>query len=289
MVRTSNLSKVFEFVDIYNKFSYYKRAVSKISLDFNLGMRFNRNLQVVEEVLDALRYRQQDWCSAMKEIMALMIEVSGDIKADQLVRIQHLTNICPYSTGLYLRNTFMRLTKDFISKGKSLATSNESVDLVSAYRYLILGGSAHGLSVTRNLSSNPQFQQPQFQLNEIEQLAMRVVDHLTAQELWEQATMQANDLRKRYSSSVVFEDMPGIIKTRYLAAERNKKELRESKSSKTIALHHRSSEGACTETSTALNRLDKRAQRALLQQVASYNETIPSAKLNDDKRKAKGV
>jgi hypothetical protein len=58
--------------------------------------------------------------------------------------------------------------------------------------------------------AGPQFQQRQFQLNEIEQLAMRVVDHLTAQELWEQATMQANDLRKRYSSSVVFEDMPGI-------------------------------------------------------------------------------
>jgi hypothetical protein len=154
MVRTSNLSKVFEFVDIYNKFSYYKRAVSKISLDFNLGMRFNRNLQVVEEVLDALRYRQQDWCSATKEIMSPMIEDSGDIGADQLGRIQQLTNICPYSAGLYLRNTFMRLTKDFISKGKSLATSNEPVDLVSAYRYLILGGSAHGLSITRNLSSN---------------------------------------------------------------------------------------------------------------------------------------
>jgi hypothetical protein len=309
MIRTLDLSKVFEFMDIYNRTIHEPLRISRISLNFNLRLSFSHSqrVQVAEEIVDAIRFDQQVWDPLTTRIESPIIKlaVSGDIDEDQLVRIQQSTNTSP---DYY--NAFLVLTEDFVSKGKLLATGDGPIDLVKAYRYILLGGSDQGFNVISSMTGNPQhhvrwayvqtptdlFEQlslifvkqdlqeealiasyetviqaylprrspnmwgwvdRQYSQDERKQLATRLVDQLTAQEFWEEAMDMANDLRVLYPDSVVFEEYPGIIKTRRWEANRKKKKLYEKEQSIVRAFNHLRSHSAFTEASFALNALDK--------------------------------
>jgi hypothetical protein len=271
MIRSSDLGKLFEFMDACNYAPFSKDHVIKVSLDFNLKLRYNKKWrpQATQEMMESIRFRRLEtppfWFSSHYDPV-IDLDISGDLDADQRLQIQRATNLYPLQ-----KSEILTLTAECIEKAKVLSSSENSVGQIKAYEYLIAaanmnGGDINVLLLTeeepwwvRNSSRTPQQSLVLFQLLDqisliflslsipengmltslvalrlarhtgdpsqlgaIEEITLRLVNCLVAEESWEEAMRELISVCNRYPNSLVLRNAVPTIRSRRIEAEKQK-------------------------------------------------------------------
>ncbi|EPE24466.1 hypothetical protein GLAREA_08318 [Glarea lozoyensis ATCC 20868] len=181
MIRSSDLGKLFEFMDARNYACFTKDKVVKVSLDFNLKIRHNKKWrpQTTQGMMSSIRFRRiqtsQPWFSPEHD-PTIQLDISGKLNADQRLQIEKATNLHPLH-----RSEIEAMTAECIAKAKVLSSSENSADRIKAYEYLIAAANLNGgdINVLLSTDQDPRWERSPSRTPEQSLLFFQLLDQIS--------------------------------------------------------------------------------------------------------------